>query len=230
MPPMVQAGSIPAGGFVYLAFPDAKRKDDIRGMNRAKKCFEEEKKMKKEDFVALGISEDLAEKAAKASEEEFKNYVSRSRLNEEISAKKNAEKSYNDVKAELDKLKASAGDNEALQAQIKTLQDELKDKESKYASEIAEMKMTNAIRAALGNSAQDAELVAGLIDRGKVILQDDGTVTGLDEQIKTLRESKGFLFKDTDDGYPDVHDGGEPNGRSGKRTTREQFADWLNGN
>ncbi len=185
--------------------------------------------MRKEDFVALGISEELAEKAAKASAEEFKGYVTRDRLNEEIRAKNNAEESLKGVKAELEKLQASAGDNESLQTQIKDLQAELKNKETKYAAEISEMKMSNAIRTALGSSVQDADLVAGLLDRSKLILQDDGKVTGLEDQIKTLRESKAFLFKD-EPGYPDVKDGGQPQNTGGKITTRDQFADWLNGN
>ena len=33
------------------------------------------------------------------------------------------------------------------------------------------------------------------VDRKKLILGDDGKVTGLDEQIKSLKESKPFLFK-----------------------------------
>lgn len=183
--------------------------------------------MKKEDFVALGISEELAEKAAEKSAAELKGFVPRDRLNEATKAKEQAEESYNNVKSELDKLKTSAGDNEALQNQIKTLQADLKEKDAKYAAEITDMKMTNAIQAAIGGAAQDAELVAGLFDRSKLVLTDDGKVAGLDEQLKGLKESKPFLFKE--DGYPDVHDGGEPGG-TGSSKTRDQFADWLTEN
>jgi len=85
--------------------------------------------MKKEDFVALGISEELAEKAAEKSAAELKGFVPRDRLNEATKAKEQAEESYNTVKSELDKLKASAGSNEDLQRQIGDLQNELKKKE-----------------------------------------------------------------------------------------------------
>lgn len=184
--------------------------------------------MRKEDFTALGISEDLAEKAAEASKEEFKNYVPRDRLNEEIQKKKNAEDALNSVKQELDNLKTSAGDSVQMKDQIKKLQDELKEKETRYTGEIADMKMTNAIQAAVSGSAQDAGLVAGLVDKTKLILGEDGKVTGLDEQIKSLRESKPFLFKG-DDGYPDVHDGGEPASRGGKKSARDLFAEAIDG-
>lgn len=48
---------------------------------------------------------------------------------------------------------------------------------------------------AISASAQDSDLVAGLMDRSKLILGEDGKVTGLDEQVKSLKESKPFLFK-----------------------------------
>ena len=44
-------------------------------------------------------------------------------------------------------------------------------------------------------TAQDSDLVAGLVDRSKLILSDDGKITGLEEQLKTIKESKPFLFK-----------------------------------
>ena len=184
--------------------------------------------MRKEDFVALGISEELAEKAAAASEEEFKGYVTKARLNEEIKAKQNAEKSYNDIKAELDNLKASAGDNEALQSQIKTLQEQLKANETEYAAQISDLKMTNAIVAAISGQAQDADIVAGLLDRSKLVLSEDGKLSGLDEQVKGLIESKPFLFK-AGSTYPEVDDKGEPN-HVGGGSTRDQFANWFNQN
>ena len=37
--------------------------------------------------------------------------------------------------------------------------------------------------------------MAGLIDKTKLILSEDGKITGLDEQVKSLEENKAFLFK-----------------------------------
>lgn len=185
--------------------------------------------MKKEDFVGLGISEELAEKAAEASKKELDSYVPRTRLNEEIQKKRNAEQSYETAKSQLETLKASAGNNEELKTQIKKLQDELKEKEGVYESQIADLRMTNAITAAIGSSARDPEIVASLLDKKKLILSEDGKVTGLDEQLKEIKESKAFLFND-DDSYPNVRDGGESGGTGGKRDTGDLFADYMNGN
>ena len=184
--------------------------------------------MKKEDFVALGISEELAEKAAAKSAEELKGFVPRDRLNEANKAKEQAESSYNSVKSELDKLKESAGDNETLKSQIESLKNDLQSKEKTHKAEIADMKMTNAIQAAIGHMAQDVGLVAGLLDKSKLILSDDGKLTGLEDQIKGLKESKPFLFKEGET-YPSVHDGGELGGQGGSGSTRDSFASWMEG-
>lgn len=47
--------------------------------------------MKKEEFVALGISEELAAKAEKASQEELKGYVEKSKHDEIVGGKQNLE-------------------------------------------------------------------------------------------------------------------------------------------
>ena len=54
--------------------------------------------MKKEEFVALGISAELAEKAASASAEELKGYVPKSRFDEVNEEKKNLQRSIQEPK------------------------------------------------------------------------------------------------------------------------------------
>ena len=146
--------------------------------------------MKKEEFVALGISADLAEKAAAASAEELKGFVPKTRFDEVNEEKKNLQTAKKKAEDDLEELKKTAGDNEALTKQITALQEEAK----QNAGQIKAMKLSNAIRLGI-TDAQDAELVAGLVDQSKVILGEDGKVTGLEEQLKALRESKPFLFK-----------------------------------
>ena len=78
--------------------------------------------MRKEEFISLGIDEKLAEKAAEESKKELSNYVPKARFNEVNDSKKQLETTVNDYKNQLDDLKASAGDNEALREQITQLQ------------------------------------------------------------------------------------------------------------
>ena len=151
--------------------------------------------MTQEQFEALGIEKSLAEKAAKESEKELKGYVEKSKFEESEQQRKQLETSANDYKTQLEALKTSAGDNEELKQQIVQLQEQNKQKDAEYQKELKDMKLTSAIKMAISATAQDADLVAGLIDRGKLILGDDGKVTGLDEQLKGLKETKSFLFK-----------------------------------
>lgn len=97
---------------------------------------------------------------------------------------------------QLEALKNSTGDMEALKQQIITLQADNQAAKEKYDADMKELKLSTAIRLALGESAQDSDLVAGLFDKSKLILSDDGKVTGLEEQLKSLKKEKAFLFKE----------------------------------
>lgn len=114
--------------------------------------------------------------------------------------RKQLETSVQERETQLEELKASAGDNAALKQQIADLQAQNKQKDLDNQKEMNDLKMTYAIRTAVSASAQDSDLVAGLVDRNKLILGDDGKITGLDEQVKALKESKPFLFKAEDNG------------------------------
>lgn len=151
--------------------------------------------MRKEDFVAIGISEDLAEKAAKASAEELKDMVPRTRMNEVTEENKQLKAAKTQAETDLEELRKTAGDNEALTKQITDLQNAAKAKDAEYAQQLKALRLSNAIRIGI-TDAQDADIVAGLVDQSKLILGDDGKVTGLDEQLKAIRESKPFLFKE----------------------------------
>lgn len=155
--------------------------------------------MKKEDFTALGISEELAEKAASASAEELKSMVPRDRLNEVIKERDQLKTAKEKAEGDLEELKKTSGGSDELRKQIEQLQKDARKADEDHAAELQALKLTNAIRMAI-TDAQDGDIVAGLIDQKKLILGDDGKVTGLEEQLKTLREDKPFLFKPADKG------------------------------
>ena len=151
--------------------------------------------MRREEFEALGIEKSLAEKAAEASKKELEGYVSKEEYDAEQQKCTQLESTVSDYEKQLDTLKTAAGDNEELKQQITTLQEQNKQKDTEYKKELDALKMTNAIKMAIAVTAQDSDIVAGLVDRNKLILSDDGKITGLDEQLKTIKESKPFLFK-----------------------------------
>lgn len=97
---------------------------------------------------------------------------------------------------QLENLKGSVGDNKELKLQIENLQTENNTTKENYEAEIKELKLSNAIKLAILDTAQDVDLVTSLFDKSKLILSDDGKVTGLEEQLKGIKESKSFLFKE----------------------------------
>ena len=83
-----------------------------------------------------------------------------------------------------------------MKKQIETLQGENKTAKEKYEAELKDLQISNAIKLAISDKAQDSDLVANLFDKTKLILSEDGKITGLDEQLKALKEGKPFLFKE----------------------------------
>lgn len=152
--------------------------------------------MNKQQFLDLGLSEDLATKAETESKKELETYVPKTRFDEVNNSKKELEKTVKERDTQLETLKKSTGDNEELKKQIETLQADNKKKDDDYQVQIKELQISNAIKLAISDKAQDADLVASLFDKSKLILSEDGKVTGLEEQLKVIQEGKPFLFKE----------------------------------
>lgn len=154
--------------------------------------------MKKEDLVKLGLTEEDADKVAKASEEELKGFVPKSRFDEVNEAKKHAEESVKERDKQIEGLKSSAGDADKLKEQINQLQQDNKAKDTAHAAEIRQLKIDNAVDSALvAAKAKNLKAVRALLNLEKAELAEDGTVKGLAEQIQGLQsaEDSKFMFE-----------------------------------
>lgn len=158
--------------------------------------------MKKEEFVKLGIDEDLAAKAEAASQEELKGYIPKARFDEVNNEKKKLELDVRDRDTQLETLKNSTGDMEAMKKQIETLQAENKAKDDAHAAEVKQLKIDAAVDAALtGAKAKNSVAVKALLkDLDKAELQEDGTIKGLADQISALQKSDSYLFEAKESG------------------------------
>lgn len=151
--------------------------------------------MKKAEFVALGISEELAAKAEKASLEELKGYVEKSKHDEVVEENRTLKTSVSDRDKQLETLKVSAGDNEELKKQIEDMKKQNADQEKAHKAEMAQLRLDNAIDAALtAAGAKNGRAVKALIDVSRVKLGEDGKLTGWDDQIKAVQKSDAYLF------------------------------------
>lgn len=148
--------------------------------------------MNKEKLFELGLTEEQA----KAVLEGFKGYVPPERFNEVNEAKKNAESLVSERDKQIESLKKSTGDNEALKAQIEKLQSENKAAKEKYESDLKTLKIDNAINSALtASGAKNLKAARALLDLEKITI-DGEEVKGIDDQIKALLKDEGsnFLF------------------------------------
>ena len=150
--------------------------------------------MKKDVLLALGLTEELAEKAAAAFGEELKGFVPKSRFDEVLEERNSLRAAGQESAERMAALEAAAGERDELAQRITAMEAEARRKDDEHAAGLRSLALDNAIRLAL-TDAQDATLAAGLIDRGQLELDGDGNVTGLEEQIRVLRETKPFLFR-----------------------------------
>lgn len=151
--------------------------------------------MNKEKLMELGLTEELASKVAKELDG---NYVPKARFNEVNSELKTAKDQVKDRDSQLETLKKSVGDAEELKKQIETLQNDNKAKDDAHAAEIKQIKIDAAVDKALADAkAKNPKAVKALLDLAKAELADDGTIKGLDAQIKGLTEAEDskFLFE-----------------------------------
>lgn len=147
-------------------------------------------------FAELGIAADKKEAAKKALTAFLDGaYVPKSRFNEVNEEKKTLTATVADRDKQLETLKKSTGDLDALKSQIKSLQDANKKAQEEADAKMKELRINDAIKLAIVDKAQDVDIVSGLFDKTKLILGDDGKITGLDEQLKELQKNKAFLFK-----------------------------------
>ena len=156
--------------------------------------------MKKEEFVKLGVDEETAAKLETASLEELKGFIPKARFDEVNNEKKKLELDVRDRDSQLETLKNSTGDVEAMKKQIEDLQKANKDAADAHSAEVKQLKIDAAIDAALsGAKAKNATAVKALLkDMDKAELQEDGTIKGLAEQIAALQKSDEYLFEAKD--------------------------------
>nr|DAX19013.1 MAG TPA: minor structural protein [Caudoviricetes sp.] len=174
--------------------------------------------MNKEDLLKLGLTEEQAEKVLSVNAEQLKGFIPKVRFDEVNNAKKQAEKDLSERDKQLETLKNSTGDVETLKNTIKQLQDENKASKEQYEANISKIKLDNAIDNALGNAkAKNSRAVRALLDMEKIKFENE-TLSGLDEQLKALKEAEDskFLFEEIKEPAKPSFSGVEPGASTGE--------------
>ena len=159
------------------------------------------------DIVGDAYTEEMDAAACQAI---GKNFVSRADFNTKSQALQDAE-------AKLAASQASAQTAQALQTELDNLK-------AQYAKDTGELKLGREVdKALMGAKARNMELVRRALDLSKVTVAEDGSISGLSEQLDALKKSDGYLFAEEPlPGGKHVSTGGS-HGGSPKAYTREQL-------
>lgn len=156
--------------------------------------------MKRAELEALGLTKEQIDSVMKINGDDIENAKSSSaneikELQTEVTGLKSQVK---DRDQQLETLKATAGDNEALKTQIANLQEENSKAKESHESEMNQLRVDFAVEKALtGAKAKNLKAVKALLDLTDAKLDKDGNVKGLQDQIDGLLgdESTKFLFE-----------------------------------
>ncbi|ELC8464955.1 phage scaffolding protein [Clostridium perfringens] len=148
----------------------------------------------------------------------------------------NAEDRYNKLKGQKDdlegqlktsnetikELKKNNADNEELQKTIKQHEETIKTLKTDSETKIRNLTLDSTINNALTKAkAKHSDLLASKFDRDKLVINEDGTVTGLDEQLKGFKETYKDMFEVT-------LGGATPPNPENKPTVGNSWEDFIN--
>ena len=154
--------------------------------------------MKREELKVLGLTDEQINEVMKVNGTDIESV--KAKATELETQMKTLNDSIKERDTQLESLKATSGDAESLKSQIAALQETNTKQAQEAATKLKEIQVNSAIKLALTGKVHDADIVAGLVAKDKLVVNDDGSIIGLDDQIKTLQESKKFLFVPEDTG------------------------------
>ena len=125
-------------------------------------------------------------------------FIPKTRFDEIIGSKNELKSQVGELTNQLETLKKASKGNEELTKKIEELQKSNGDWESKYR----ESNIKSQIKLlGVKEKAKDTDDLVRFLDIAKLDLDETGNIKGLDEQLKTLKESNPYLF-DTEQQEP----------------------------
>lgn len=146
--------------------------------------------MKREELKNLGLSDEQIDKVMALNGQDIENFKSKA---------ESLETERDSFKSQVEEANKTIGDLKKNNKDIEDIQNKATEWENKYNE--AEEARVKAVRDGLlntklaGVNAHDVEMLKGQLNMDTLKFTDDN-IEGLDEQLKSLKESKGFLFKD----------------------------------
>lgn len=126
-------------------------------------------------------------------------YVPKATFNDELAKNKKLKEDLNARDEQLKTLNEKVGDNEALQAEIRKLQDDNAKAKKDYNDSIKKMQKDNALLSKYGDSVYSIEDIKRVYDYNKLTLNEKGEIIdGFEDQDNYIREHYPHYFKPKD--------------------------------
>lgn len=150
-------------------------------------------KVKKNNLIALGLTEEQAGEIMAIYAKDLKGYIPKKRFDEVNDSKKDLEKQIKDKNEQLKSLVEKVKSNEEAEMIIKKLQQDNEFAKKSYEAKIKDMTITSAIQSKLVN-VKYSDLLMDKFDKSVLVINEDRTVSGIDEQLTILKKQYNDLF------------------------------------
>lgn len=171
----------------------------------------------KEQLMAAGASEEVANKILEANKSVMEGFVPKHRFDEVSNELKEVKGQVKDRDTQIGELKKFEGTATQLQEKITALETANTEKENKFKEQLLGEAKKNAVKVALladeVSRPHDADMVMGLFDMSKITLDEAGKITGgFKEQGDKIKTEKSFLFNAVKANDPNPFSGFKPIG------------------
>lgn len=182
--------------------------------------------MERKFLEDLGLEKDVINQIMKQNGEDIESAKAKDKSAELESELESMKEQLKDRNAQLTALKDDKNASEELKNKIAELEEQNKKADAEHAAEIKAIKLDAAVSKAITAShAKNSKAVKALLDLDSLKMDKDGNVSGLDEQIKNLKEAEDSKFLFEDEG---VHLRGaepaDPTDNSNHTLTFEEFS------
>lgn len=151
--------------------------------------------MNKDELIKLGLSAEQAASVIQLAKPYIEAQSRLDAINQELTQAKNT---IAERDKQIDGLKTANSDSKALQKQIAELQAKNVEAEIKYKAELQASRKSYAVKQALleaEQKPQNVKIVMDQFDMDKVFIDDNGNLTGFQEQQARLLKDAPYLFK-----------------------------------
>lgn len=164
--------------------------------------------MNRESLIAAGFTEEQVGTILKLYKTAIDgNYIPKATFEAERETVKSLKNQITERDNQISTLGKFKGTAEELQNKVSELEKQNKEAKEKFDADLLKAQKDAAIRFDIANAVIDPDDVIPKLDDSKIVFKDGKIVSGLTEQLDSLKESKPHYFKQAES-----KEGGQPKG------------------